>query len=278
MGKIRVAKLGDQGQEEELRDKRRRQREEKKKREGKVLEEEAETKGTETVEGKKKTEEEAKEPKAEDTQKEIKEDKKQKKKEKRQRIRSRAYREAMTKVEVTKHYPIEEAVKLLRDVTLSKFSGSVEVHINTIETGIRGLISLPHGTGKKRRVVIADDALLEKIKKGIIDFDVLVAHPSMMAKIAAVAKVLGPKGLMPNPKAGTISDAPEKVAKELEGGKVEFKTETKFPIIHQVIGKMDFTDNQIIENYHALIAAINPTKITSVTLKSTMSPGIKVSV
>ena len=136
---------------------------------------------------------------------------------------------------------------------------------------------MPHGTGKKRRVAIADDAILENVKNGIINFDVLIAHPSMMPKLAMVAKVLGPRGLMPNPKAGTITDKPEKLAKELEGGKMEYKTEPKFPLIHQIIGKMDFKDEQLVENYKALIVAIDPSKITAITIKSTMSPGIRIS-
>ena len=151
-----------------------------------------------------------------------------------------------------------------------------------IEKGLRGNVSLPHGTGKKIRVAIADSDTIEKIvsevEKGKIGFDALVAHPSVMPKLARIAKFLGPKGLMPNPKNGTISPTPEKVAKKLETGEINWKTESDFPIIHLVIGKLSFKDNQLAENYSALVKSIGPTKIKNVTLKSTMSPGIKVTI
>lgn len=283
MGKIRVAALGDENQQQEQKDKRARQREEKKKREKvhisgmKGGERLVAMTGDEDIDRLAKISEEQEKMEAEFSGKGVKEgEEKKPKKERKARSRSRAYKLAKTKVEAKEVYPIEKAVKLLKDISLTTFVGSVELHINTIETGIRGIVSLPHGTGKKLRVVIADEAVIEKVKSGKIDFDILVAHPSMMSKIATVAKVLGPKGLMPNPKAGTISDKPEEVVKKLAGGQVQYKTEPEHPIIHQVIGKMDFDDKKLIENYTTLINAIGPTKITSVTLKSTMSPGIKV--
>jgi large subunit ribosomal protein L1 len=170
-------------------------------------------------------------------------------------------------------------VPLLRKINLTKFDGTVEVHINTLEKGLRGKVTLPHGTGKKVRVRIADgsniDELIAEVEKGKIDFDHLIAHPQVMPKLAKVAKFLGPKGLMPNPKAGTISTDPEKVAEKLKGGEIAWKTETDFPIIHQVVGKLSFKDEQLVENFLALIKSIGEAKIKNITLKSTMSPGIK---
>ena len=313
MGKVRISSFGDEQQEQEERDRRKRQREEKKKRETlaaapEVVETKEEKKapkaskeGADTKESpKKESKEEVKEAKTEEkapTKKEKKEDKhkkkeyqgsdeiiteeaegeeKKSKKRKAKAGRGRLYKKAITQIEHKKLYAIEDAVILLKEISYSKFGGSVEVHINAIETGIRGRVTLPHGTGKKKKVAVADDALIEQLKSGKIDFDILVAHQSMMGKIASVAKVLGPRGLMPNPKAGTISTDPEKLAKELEGGNTEYKTEPKFPLIHQVIGKTSFEDKQIIENFQTLVLAIGKTKITAVTIKSTMSPGIKV--
>jgi large subunit ribosomal protein L1 len=137
---------------------------------------------------------------------------------------------------------------------------------------------LPNGTGKKTKVAIADDALIAEVEKGVISFDILVATPSMMPKLAKVAKVLGPKGLMPNPKNGTITDKPEEVAKKYEGGQVNFKTETKTPIIHLTVGKMSFGHEKLTENINALITAVKKSNIVNATLKSTMSPGIKLKV
>lgn len=290
MGKIKVATLGSE-QEDQLREKRKVQREEKKKREKaeKIhisgmkggervkavgMESEAEldklAKLTEEVE-----KDQAEGIKVEDSQEKPKKKKKIK-------VRSTAYKEAVMKVEPAKLYPINEALELLRKVTLTKFDGSVELHINTTEKGLRGQVQLPHGTGKKVRVMIADtdtiDKLVTEVEKGKIDFDALVAHPSVMGKLARVAKFLGPKGLMPNPKNGTISPTPLKVAKKLEAGEVSWKTEADFPIVHQVIGKMSFKDGQLEENFKAFTKAVGEEKIKSITLKSTMSPGIKVQV
>lgn len=304
MGKVRISSFGDEQQEQEERERRKRQREEKKKRESQaagsdVVESKEEKKAPKETKGPKETKEsdepkvdEKKEEKAspkkadkhkkkeyqgsDETTEEGEGEGKKSKKRKEKQGRGRLYKKAVTQIEYKKLYSIEDAVKLLKEISYAKFGGSIEVHINAIETGIRGRVTLPHGTGKKKKVVVADDALIEQLKTGKIDFDILVAHPSMMGKIASVAKVLGPRGLMPNPKAGTISTDPEKLAKELEGGNTEYKTEPKFPLIHQVIGKTSFEDKQIIENFQTLIVAIGKQKITAVTIKSTMSPGIKV--
>jgi len=289
MGKIKIAALGSE-QEEQLRQKRKIQREEKKKREAAGRIHIAGMKGGERVKlvGAQSEEELEKLAKlTEEVEKDqakgikVKEAEKPAKK-KKVRVRSTRYKEALMKVEPGKLYPISDALELLRKITLTKFDGSVELHINTTEKGLRGQVSLPHGTGKKVRVAIADsdtiDKIVSEVEKGRIDFDVLVAHPSVMGKLAKVAKYLGPRGLMPNPKNGTISPTPLKVAKKLEAGEVSWKTESEFPIIHQVIGKMSFKDHQLEENFQAFVKSIGDKKIKSITLKSTMSPGIKVSI
>lgn len=205
-----------------------------------------------------------------------------KKKEKKARVRSKRYKQVSGMVDKTKLYPLADAVALVKNTSVTKFDGTVELHINLNPMSLgdakgdfRGSASLPHGTGKEVKVAIADDALLTKIEAGTIDFDVLVSHPSMMAKLAKYARVLGPKGLMPNPKNGTISPDPEKRAKELSHGQVNFKAEPGIPIIHMGIGKVSFEDKKIMENIQAILTAIGTSKISRVTIASTMGPGVK---
>jgi large subunit ribosomal protein L1 len=126
--------------------------------------------------------------------------------------------------------------------------------------------------------VIVDDKILEKIEQGVIDFDVLVAHPSFMPKLAKFARVLGPKGLMPNPKAGTVSPNPEEVVKKFEKGVLRWKTEPKFPLIHQLIGKISFDEKALIENAAAFVKAVGKPHIKAVFIKTTMSPSLRLDV
>lgn len=202
---------------------------------------------------------------------------------KRVKYRSKKYKVVAGMVDKTKLYPLADAVALVKKTSLTKFDGTVELHINlnpmslgSTKGDYRGSVSLPHGTGKEVKVAIADDALVAKIEAGTIDFDVLVAHPSMMSKLAKLAKTLGPKGLMPNPKNGTVSPTPEKRAKELSSGQVNFKAEPGNPIVHMPVGKVSFEDKKLVENVAAIFAAIGNSKIAKVTLTSTMGPGIKV--
>lgn len=288
MGKVKSAVIGIE-QEDELRDKKKRQREEKKKRESAEKIHISGSKGGEKTKVVGATSEEdiekmvklAKESE-EMEEGEGKSAAKTSSKEKKPRVRGKRYKEALIKVDHTKTYKMGEALDILRQIHLAKFDESVEVHFNVVEKGLRGQVSLPHGTGKKIKVTIADtttiDKLVGEIEKGIINFDVLVAHPQVMGKLGKVAKFLGPKGLMPNPKNGTISPTPEKVAEKLKAGEMSWKTESDFPLIHLVIGKLSFKDSQIIENFDALVKAITAIKIQSVTLKSTMSPGIKIQI
>lgn len=192
--------------------------------------------------------------------------------------RGKAYKEAQKIIDHEKFYPLTEAIELMKKASFLKFDGTVEVHLNTLEKGLHGQVSLPHGTGKIVRVAIADDNLLEKIGSGKIDFDILVSSPAMMPKLAKFAKVLGPKGLMPNPKNNTISEKPEELVKKLSSGMTQFKTEAEMPIIHFVIGKISFPSKNLEENFLALTKAIGQDKIKSIFLKSTMSPSVKVKI
>ena len=192
-------------------------------------------------------------------------------------IRGKKYLNAVKMVDKNKSYSLAQALDLVKKTSYSKFDGNVEAHFNVTEKGLRGTISLPHGTGKKIRVKVADDEMIGALEKGgQIDFDILVAHPSMMPKLAKVAKILGPKGLMPNPKTGTIGEHPEKLVESLSKGQVNWKTETDSPIIHSVIGKVSFETKQLEDNFAALVKGITKEKIVSVFLKPTMGPSVRV--
>jgi len=184
----------------------------------------------------------------------------------------------MVEIDKNKVYSLPEALELLRKVKMTKFDETVELHINTTEAGINGQVKLPHGSGKEVRIAIASDELLSKIEAGKIDFDILIAEPAMMPKLARVAKVLGPKGLMPNPKNGTISENPEEAMKKFQGGQISFKTESKIPVMHLTVGKMSFGSDMLSENIKTIITAVKKDRITQVILKSTMSPAIKLAV
>ncbi|MBI3385324.1 hypothetical protein HY030_03985 [Candidatus Gottesmanbacteria bacterium] len=191
------------------------------------------------------------------------------------RSRSRRYQKVRSFVDKTKTYSLTDAISLVKKTNITHFDATMEVHVNTLVKDIKGHVTLPHGIGKEIKVKIADDKLLSQIESGKIDFDVLVSHPSFMAKLAKVAKILGPRGLMPNPKNGTISEKPEEAVKKFSLA-LHFKTEADFPLIHTVIGKTSFPDNKLAENLNVLINAIGPEKIKTLYLKATMSPSVKV--
>jgi len=191
--------------------------------------------------------------------------------------RGKRYLEAKSKIDSTKKYNLSEAIKLLKSTSISHFNGSVEIHLITQQTGLKGEIKFPNDTGKTTKIAIAGDTLLKQIEKGKFDFDLLLATPQMMPKLAKYAKVLGPKGLMPNPKAGTITDKPEDLARQL-AGKVQFKTEAKSPLIHIVIGKVNDKEKNLEENFLALINAVGPQNIKKAVISPTMGPGIKVDI
>lgn len=189
-------------------------------------------------------------------------------------------------VDKNKKYRLQEAITILEKLKRAKFDETVELHINTISTGISERVTLPHGTGKKIRIEIANmgedakhvEELIKKVESGQIEFDVLIATPDSMPKLAKIARVLGPRGLMPNPKNGTISTNTAEVAKKYEGGQVNLKTEAKFPLLHLSVGKISFGDKKLTENIKAAVDAIKTKNIQTLTIKSTMSPGIKVDV
>ena len=202
--------------------------------------------------------------------------------------RSKKYQEAAKLVDKTKSYPISEAISLVKKTSYTKFDGSVEIHLNLNPNtlgdknppadGLRGSVSLPHGTGKQVRVIAADDAVLKDIELGKINFDILVSHPSMMPKLAKVARILGPKGLMPNPKTGTVTEDVEKRIKELSHGQVNFKTEPDNPLIHLIIRKVSFDDKKLIENTNAIFEVVGRNKIAKATVTATMGPGVRVQI
>lgn len=189
---------------------------------------------------------------------------------------SKRYKESQTLVNKNTVYPLDKALEMLKKFKKAKFDETVELHLNTKEKGLNGQVVLPHGTGKKLNVKVADDKVIAQIEAGKIDFDVLIAEPSMMPKLAKVARVLGPRGLMPNPKNGTITDKPEQAIEKLTKGQISYKTEGKAPIMHVSVGKVSFEDKALKENITTLIASVGTGKIEAMTLKSTMSPGIKI--
>lgn len=193
-------------------------------------------------------------------------------------LHGKSYLEARKMIDRNKYYSLEEAVSLLKKIKPAKFDQSVELHFVVDEAGLKGEIDLPFSTGKMVRVKVADDKILADLEKGKIEFDVLVTHPSFMPKLAKFAKVLGPKGLMPNPKAGTVSAKPEEVVKKFEKGMLRWKTEAKFPLIHQMIGKISNEEKNLIANAEKFIEAVGKTHIKNAFIKTTMSPSIKLEI
>jgi large subunit ribosomal protein L1 len=192
------------------------------------------------------------------------------------RVRGKKYKAALKirTEKASKAVSIKEALEILKGIKYAAFDESVEIHANLVKEGLRGEVALPHSTGKQVRVAIVDEALLEAIGKGKIEFDVLISHPSFMPKLARYAKILGPRGLMPSPKVGTISDKPEEAAKKFTSGITRWKAEAKFPLIHLLIGKISYDDKKLKENIEAYIGAIEKTNITELWVKTSMSPSI----
>lgn len=214
---------------------------------------------------------------------------------------------AFSKIEAGKSYTLKEASELVKEITTSKFDASVDVDVRLgvdprkANQMVRGVVSLPHGTGKQVRVLVlcspdaeaaakeagADhvglDEYIEKIKDGWTDIDVIITQPAIMGKIGALGRVLGPRGLMPNPKSGTVTIDVAKAVTEVKAGKIDFKVD-KTGIIHASIGKVSFTADQIKDNAKEFIntliklkpSSAKGTYVKSVFLSSTMSPGIKI--
>lgn len=194
------------------------------------------------------------------------------------KVRGKKYLEAKKKMGDKKMMKLAEAIELLKKAKYASFDESVDLHMNVVKTGLRGEVELPHSTGKTVRVAIVSDTVLEQLAQGKIEFDVLITHPSFMSKLARFAKVLGPKGLMPNPKAGTVSATPEEVAKKFMKGTLRWKTEPKFPIIHQMIGKLSYDSKQLTENAQAFIDAVGKAQIKNVFIASSMGLSIGIEI
>jgi large subunit ribosomal protein L1 len=214
---------------------------------------------------------------------------------------------ALEKIDKDKLYTLKEASSLVKEITKTKFDASVDLDVRLgidprkSNQMVRGVVSLPHGTGKETRVLVlctpdkeaeakeagADyvglDDFVEKIKAGWTDMDVIITMPSVMGKVGQLGRILGPRGLMPNPKSGTVTMEIGKAVKEVKQGKIDFKVD-KSGIIHASIGKVSFEPNKIVDNAREFISIVNKLKpaaakgtyIRSVFISSTMSPGVKV--
>lgn len=214
---------------------------------------------------------------------------------------------AQEKIEADKIYTVNEAANLVKEITLTKFDASVDMDVRLgvdprqANQMVRGVVTLPHGTGKEVRVLVlctpdkeqeakdagADnvglDEFIEKIKGGWTDFDVMITMPSVMGKVGPLGRVLGPRGLMPNPKSGTVTMEIGTAVKEVKAGKIDFKVD-KFGIVHSSIGKVSFSPEQIADNAKEFMSTINKlrpsaakgTYVKSVFISSTMSKGIPV--
>lgn len=213
---------------------------------------------------------------------------------------------ALEKIERGRIYTIEEAAQLVKDITFTKFDASVDMDVRLgvdprkANQMVRGVVTLPHGTGKEVRVLVlctpdkeeeakaagADyvglDEYIDKLKSGWTDIDIIITMPAIMGKIGALGRILGPRGLMPNPKSGTVTMEIGKAVKEVKQGKIDFKVD-KFGIVHTSIGKVNFDVEKIKDNAREFMATIQKLKpsaakgtyVKSVFLSSTMSPGIK---
>lgn len=187
---------------------------------------------------------------------------------------------ARATVDRSKNYSVDEAVALIKKTNITSFAATVTLHLNLVgkDAPTRVELTFPHAAGAAKKVAIVSDELLAKLDKGIIEFDILVTSPAYMPKLAKYAKLLGPKGLMPNPKAGTVTQNPEAKAKEFEGGKTMIKAEPKFPLMHVTVGKTSQPDAELAANIKTVIEAVKPKFIVKATLAATMSPGIKLAI
>lgn len=266
MGKVRIKSFGEEGLEEKNTKKEVKKAEKKLKKE--AVAEEPQIEAVEIEVSESPTEEIKAEPK--------KEKKTKTSGTKKGKIRSKTYQNVVSLVDKNKTYSLKEALELLPKLKRADFDETVELHITTTTTGNLGQVTLPHGNGKEIKVEIVTDKLIAEIEKGKIDFDILLATPDMMPKLARVAKFLGPKGLMPNPKTGTVVPNPEQAAEKFKKGQINVKTEAKSPLIHLSIGKVSYNEKQLGENIEAILDVLKGKEVKKVVLKSTMSPAIKI--
>jgi large subunit ribosomal protein L1 len=194
-------------------------------------------------------------------------------------LRGKKYKAARAKVDQTKIYPLTDAVKLVKETSYTSFDSTLELHLVVKKEGLSVNVDLPYSSGKKKKIEIANAETLKKLKRRKIDFDVLLATADMMPRLVPFAKLLGPKGLMPNPKTGTLIKDPSAEIRKLKSAKsVILKTERKAPIIHTIVGKISQKDKEIIENAQAIITAITKAQIVKAYLTSTMGPSVKLEI
>lgn len=240
------------------------------------------------------------------TAKKTTEEVKEKVKKKVKKIKSKKYTDAIKKYDSKKEFSPEEGCSQIKELSTTKFDSTIEAHIrlnfDTTRDAVRGTVVLPHGTGKTKKVIVfADDKLAEeakkagaieagnkelitKIQQGWLDFDIVIAHPSMMPEVGKLGKILGTKGLMPNPKAGTVTTEVVKAVQEFGKGKVQFKADG-YGIVHNSIGKCSFSSEQLKENLESLMEAVKKAKpaktkgqyLVSLFLAPTMGPSVKIS-
>lgn len=193
------------------------------------------------------------------------------------RVRSQKYKKASGAINKDKEYALPEAVKLVQETSYSKFDGTVELHGMIKKSDLTFQVNLPHGSGKEKKIELADEKTLAKLKDSKVDFDVLLATPEMMGKLVPFAKILGPKGLMPNPKNGTLVKTAAD-AKKYSTNSLTIKTERKAPLLHIVVGKVSMTSKELEENVSAIINVIGPKQFKRIYLTSSMGPSVKVDV
>ena len=152
----------------------------------------------------------------------------------------------------------------------------MELHVNLVEGSVKGEVALPHGTGREVQVVVFNDQTEEELQKGTINFDLLIAKPADMKRIVRFAKLLGPKGRMPGPKKGTVTEAVDEAIKKIKSGGLHYKSEPKFPLFHQVVGTTKFSEKQLQENISILLRAIGQKQIKKIYITTSMSPSIEV--
>lgn len=194
------------------------------------------------------------------------------------KLRGKKYLEAKAKINPVNPYSLPEAIALVKKTSYSKFDGAVELHLVVKKAGLSAQTTLPHSAGKEKKIEIASDETIKKLEAGKIDFDVLLATAEMMPKLVPFARTLGPKGLMPNPKNGTlITDI--KKAKGFSGKSLTIKTEKEAPLMHIVFGKVSQTDKELVENAEAIIKALGgPKQIVRAYTKASMGPSIKIAI
>ncbi len=204
--------------------------------------------------------------------------------------RSKKYQELTKDLDKSKTYPLNEAVEMTKKMSMTKFDGTIEAHINTIQTGIRGLVSLPFVSGKKLKILvfgsantpkadeditIGDESIIETINKGKVNFDLVITTPDWMPKLAKVARILGPRSLMPNPKNGTIVSDLKKAVESFQTGKIEYKTESKAAVMHLGLGKLSQPTEELSANIKTLLATLGKSRVKKVSLSPTMGPSVK---